>query len=131
MTIPSSFTIQRSRWFRGRHRPGGINLYESSLLLLPDRSCGCCMGQVLLQCGKTPNDIVDKAVITDVDMALYSDIPYDLKNYSETMMNPTPLGAFANAAYPVNDDDALTDEQRENKLSELAKRHGFVLTFVD
>jgi hypothetical protein len=111
---PLICTVNRKTWARGNKVP------DDNQSLLNQNGTRCCLGFLAKKC-----DVPDTS-IEEVGM------PYDLDS-DEYMMFPHVEDAhysiwnkFAN----INDDKVLSEEEREEKLRQLAKENGFRFRFV-
>lgn len=115
MSEPKKFTIERSTWRAGKY--GDYQVGAGRTELLNDQGYMCCLGQVLLQSGLAEHQIKNK------------ETPYGtrIENFLCTGINNTRL---AIDAMEINDDKNLTTPQREQRLIELFKQHGYTLEFI-
>lgn len=113
LTKPKTFVVKRSTWFRGKG-------HVVSALLRSDNKM-CCVGFLCIAAGATSSQILNKKCIS-------RHIGLDMEYFTESS------GASSNIAlkiYEINDNMDLTDEQREEKLTELFKSIGIEIKFED
>jgi len=126
--------IDRKRWARGKPADGrGVNY-----LLSHDGSL-CCLGFCMAQMGVPaeallaegcPNEVVSNHPgqfyrVRDVLVHKHDrdDAQYAGQEFTDSLT--------ADSAIDANDDDSVTDEVREQEVSDIFKRHGIAVTFVD
>lgn len=126
------FTLDRSRWYRGKG-PGG-----SALLRASDGKM-CCLGLYLESCGVPHGELTWKVypsgskdrlpaegqwLATDDDTRR----TYSVPSYDKDSTLPTFASNFI--AY-TNDDRSIDDEEREKILTKAFAENGVEVTFVD
>ena len=99
------FKIDRKVWLRGE---GG----SRSRLLRPSDGMMCCLGQVALQCGYRPEDILNKQTPGAAGISL-------------------PITESEVAAMAENDLVHTSDYEKEQRLSAIFEYHGHTITFHD
>lgn len=113
--MPEKLTIQRHKWFRGRGS-------EHSRLLRHDGRM-CCLGFYSLQCGLQPEHI------------LGCGLPSNAKTFDDPLPLPQPMQWLDRCELRIagiNDDEDITEEEREQELTESFKKYGNVeVEFVD
>ena len=124
-----NYVIYRGSWRRGGDTQeltrdlGDTSLYQSRTQMM------CCLGQCAFEAGVEleeleeigePNDVTDDAYPALIAAGLLNDDD----DYGRQ-------SAFSKKAIPINDNEQITDQQREEKLIELGARHGHTITFVD
>jgi hypothetical protein len=113
-----TFTVKRSEWFRGR---GRIDSY-----LLKADGMKCCVGFVCLQLGLADTEIIGERTIHQV---LWNWEKETTKKFAIAGMDNSP--SWLGQAYATNDDDTISDVQREERLKALFKQGGHQIEFVD
>jgi hypothetical protein len=100
-------------------------LYSESVKMM------CCLGFVSNQCGVPKKAMAGVASPTNIgshEEKLFDILIEDPKGeYDYTILDETNL---AMAAMSINDDDSLTNKERESRLKDLFKKHGFTLKFT-
>lgn len=110
-----TYTITRSTWLRGE----GANL---SKLLRPTDGKQCCLGQVALQCGNTPKQILDIRTLFRAITEKSATFPEWLTINDHSA---------AQIAYDINDDQHTSDSEKEDALTRLFAANGQELMFID
>ncbi len=105
-----TFTVSRKRWHRGQGTSG------SALRLEYGKQC--CLGFLGQSCGIRAKDMLGISMPYHLEEELHNKFPqlgniYYWANFSQ-----------------INDDDEITDKEREQKLKDLAKANGFRFRFV-
>lgn len=116
------FTIDRTKWYRGHG--------SSESRLLRNDGMMCCLGQVSLQCGYTPEDILDIASPGGV----FKEHNYEANPAFSWLTDSTNEfldSKLAGQAMLVNDEECLDDETREASLVSIFAEAGHTLTFHD
>lgn len=108
-------TIDRTRWIRGE---GSYNSY----LLRPQDGKMCCIGFLAKAHGIPDRDILDKHALIDVQ-----NHDRKLARYDDTEEHEE----YLDSAYQANDDSALTDVERELKITGLLAEMGVEATFIN
>ena len=132
------FVVDRATWGHGGSRGVYSKAWQKEgypheavsidpMLLEPATKTLCCLGFVANQCG------VPKKALLNVGM------PEDIGSHEEklegvlisTLETEFPRNnTLAVEAQTINDDDRITNKQREEKLKEVFKKHGFTLRFA-
>ncbi len=116
------FTVTRDEWFRGEGPDG-------SRLLLPDGR-KCCLGFLGLECGLDERDILGKETFSMIDTHVDQTVlpgtlierrPPGLIGYNETRL--------CDDIIEVNDDEEMSDDERESTLTRLFAEAGVEVTF--
>jgi hypothetical protein len=106
--------VSRRRWLRGGE---GVLLNSSGKM--------CCLGFGARQCGVKAKDIRGRTMPAIIPVAARTqalcDSPLLAGDYNS---------ALANAASTINDDDAISDKERETKLRDLFAGFGHQIVFV-
>jgi hypothetical protein len=105
------FTIDRATWLRGQ--------YVSRLLRSSDGKM-CCIGQVCIQSGIKPDAIRDLGVVINLD-----------GESREKYQAAVGLAFRADAAYCINDDRKLSEEEREEKLTAHFAKFDHEIQFIN
>lgn len=116
---PMKFTVKRSEWLRGEGN-------ENSYLLRNEDNKMCCLGFYSLQCEIKKESISG----TKCPRGLHNDLgALEFDKYPEWMkdLHSQDLGFIM----IINDQIDLTDSEREPQLTEIFKRNGDEITFVD
>ncbi len=111
------FVVDRKMWFRGKGR-------DESKLLRAD-GMRCCIGFVGQQCG-----VPDSSMLQHSDIQTMCNLGKDVTRFPAWMSNKE-INFEIGLAYECNDDNEISNEVRENQLSELFAKHGDTITFVD
>ena len=111
-------TVKRSQWLRGEG-PKGSKLLRSS-----DNKM-CCMGFASIVAGISKEFIEDHGTVGDVCLPEFKDIPESLWLFQREEHTTRY------AIYGTNDNERLTDEEREAKLKALGEQVGIKFDFED
>ena len=109
-----TITIVRSRWLRN-------NGMSAQSVLLDEQGRKCCLGFAICQISKLPKErLLDKMCPRDVFA-------------KESFLTDEDLwdNELATDAMAINDYYGITEAEREKKLTNLFRKHGFKLRFVD
>lgn len=124
------FTIDRSKWICGdvEGRPKYGQGVDSELLT--EEGSYCCLGMIAEQCRIPQKDL---RTIPDPE-SIFSDNNKHVKKIS-FLVEKNWYGFYrnselANRAITINDDEDLTQKERERKLKKLFKAHNIELEFV-
>lgn len=124
MTI-STYVIDRASWRCGGDGPHARG--HGITRLRNHEGFKCCLGQVCEQCGilasamlaiATPGDL--RAVLSPVDAEMIAHVATDKNDDSD----------FAIAAMNLNDNEDLSDRERERQLRDHFTEHGHRIKFV-
>jgi hypothetical protein len=121
---PMKFIIDRTKWLRGE----GDDL---SFLIRVDDYKMCCLGQVGIQCGIPEDVLTDEHNPSSILLEKRIQWPEPLRPVMNPKYHFTMESELSGAMMRVNDDEALSDYEREAKLIELAAPHGIELEFVN
>lgn len=121
------FIVKRSRWVCGRGYTAskGVPGYGAGIgdaCLLNDDGFMCCLGHCALQLGAKKKDILDVGMPDFVKFPLKV-----LTKKRNTVLFCTKL---SNEAQKINDNSTITNEEREERLKKLFKKHKHTITFV-
>ena len=127
----TEFTVKRSEWFTGLHKSGldsalavyGLDKDEDRYKLLGR----CCLGFAALACGYTDEDIRG----TSYPRTLPAPRKQGMEVFERMSGDEWFNSDLAWKAATINDDERITNEEREQKLIALFKAHGIEVTFVD
>lgn len=121
MKTITELVITRSKW----STPDTFETKNiSSLLCLNGKMC--CLGFACLELGLKEEDILLKSMpVTVINEP--SQFTFPMTNYSNKFVNT----AFADTAADINDDEDITNEQREERLTKLFAKNNITLSFVD
>jgi hypothetical protein len=125
----ADLTIKRSEWRRGGWTPKESHL--GSVRLLNREGLKCCLGFDALAAG-VPRELIQDRVDPESLVGICT-----VGNYIETRTTLFNSGERKNSAdvvdaIVINDDNTLTDAQRETKLIPVLKRLGWDnVIFVD
>lgn len=108
--LPKSFTVDRATWLRG-----------SVGSLLEDDGRRCCVGFLAKEMGYSDDEMRSMPVLGDVTRTELG-LPPELRTCNWSSGDGDIYGA--------NDDDALSDTDREAKLTELFAGIGVEVKFV-
>ncbi|SRR6266404_7023628 len=111
------FVVDRKTWFRGKGS-------DESRLLRAD-GMRCCIGFVGQQCG-----VPDSSMLQHSDIQAMRNAGKDVTRFPYWMSNKE-INFEIGKAYEFNDDEEISNEERENRLSDLFAKHGDTITFVD
>jgi hypothetical protein len=129
-------TINRKKWYRGWGS-------ENSCLLNPQSGKMCCLGFYALQSGLSKKDIKNMPTPGAVRKLLRGDEVY--LNDGNTISQPAkPIQwntklmqrnrdlhtRTGDNLIDVNDNDSISDEEREKKITSLFKRIGVAVKFI-
>ena len=116
----TEFEISRKEWLRGE---GSDNSY---LYRLADEK-KCCLGIGALACGYKLDEIMEERTPYDLDAEL------GLRGFFTRLMNYEDRGptTFCSRLMAVNDDPAITDQVREEQLTEMFACIGVKVTFTE
>jgi hypothetical protein len=120
MNRPTKFTVDRAKWLRGG---GGV--------LLDNKGCMCCLGFVSEQCGVPRDALMLHA--TPCRTSAKFDLQGFLTELRERSWADEPFWGntrLAGDAMEVNDNENLTDSERERELVAIFGGHGYELEFV-
>lgn len=124
----TKFTVTRHNWLRGE---GG----DDSRLLRPEDGKMCCLGHISLQCGITQDEIMNvlaPAGIIDEAWGLFPEPLRPMKRpYRGINKTWNDNSGLAHVMMGLNDDETITDEDREHRLKQIAASRGIKLEFVD
>jgi hypothetical protein len=105
------FTIDRTKWLRGEYL---------SLLLRPGDGMMCCIGQVCEQIGIDRRHLRNCGVVFNLP-------PGDMDNFRDSMGDEFR----ADAAYSINDDSHIPDDEREKMLAEHFGKFNHEIEFIN
>lgn len=114
---PTEFTIIRSKWFRG------LGSFGSSLLRVDGTMC--CLGQVARQCGVKNEEMRGTGSPEGLDNSVRPLLPAFL------LAGDGRNSDVCRRMMEINDSLDLGDDEREQKLTEIAAANGITLHFVD
>lgn len=119
--------IKRSKWLRGDNKPP-----VRSILCDPFTEHKCCLGFALNQIYKIPTKLM-MGMACPMDVCKTENSFVRKAKNSNLLLSPTGYvdTELSCQAMEINDDHIITDEEREQKLTTLFKKHGFKLIFVD
>jgi hypothetical protein len=122
------FIIYRDSWRRGGDTSELVTIYGQTELL-NHRGMMCCLGQCAIQLGLKPEDIEGVGEPDEVsDKELLDGVISYLDKYSECWINTN----LTRAAMSANDNEAIDDATREDRLVALFREEGeHTLRFVD
>ncbi len=116
------FEVKRSEWYRGW-------VSESALLVVPDKRAEdepdkkrCCLGFFANACGISDEQILDRQEPAGVPKVVSDFANQDWNNLDSTLSGDM---------MSVNDDENLSDKDREERLIVLFGRAGHEIVFVD
>jgi hypothetical protein len=117
----TQFTIYRSHW----KRPG---LQDKTKTFLANNTTGlkCCVGFYMLACGVYPKHIKNRRS-PEVMYFRYPDITGLLSKTEHGYQNSD----MVNELMFVNDDEEITDAEREIQIQKLFKQQGITVIFKD
>jgi len=117
------FTVQRSRWFRG-NRIGKLKDLGTGHM--------CCLGFVCQKLGVSDEDMIGKRMPTDLySIAKAKVVGVLLKTQPEGAFYSHLVTSWVNEAAAINDNDVISEEDREEKLINLFGKNGHKLTIID
>lgn len=116
------FVVDRSKWRCGGSRVT-TKVGEGATRLLNLEGFMCCLGQCAIQLGKTPYDILNKAMPHQIGKITV----LSKRHQNEDFPIDTQL---SKRAAEINDDVTITLSEREKKLTRLFKRNHHDLVFV-
>lgn len=115
-TKPVEVVIDRRKWLRGR--PG------EGLLLDPIDNKMCCLGFAMIQVGRCRRDKIR-------GIGMPSDCTKFVKGLNIQADDYMDDTKFSERASIINDKAGISDEVRERRLIALAKKNGFIFTFIN
>lgn len=107
--------IDRKRWYRGKGDDLGM------LRLRNGKQC--CLGFAARVLGCRAKEILNKFMPEYLDR--------ELTGLSKSVDGYIDNTEFSNSAAKANDDETITDKQRERQLKTLARKAGFDFQFVN
>lgn len=117
-------TIPKSKWLRGKSP-------DNMVVLLNEAGAGCILGHILLASGFPKDDLLGKYAISRLPDHLvqrYCPEPlFSVLSFSEK----TTGSVHSCRLVDVNDDDAIEDDEREDKLTLFCEPLGIALRFVE
>lgn len=115
------FTVKRSKWAR----KDSDNLLMGRSELLNSRGNMCCLGFVCNQLG------IDEAHLERIPTPrrLLSELRKKIKDYP--FLDEGFNSALSKDAMKINDNPGLPSPEKEKQLTELFKKNGLTLNFVD
>ena len=116
--------IDRSKWLRGE---GGVN---SKLLRYSDGKM-CCLGFLALECGFEDDEIRNRSNPSELNCSPgQAGFGWLVK---EIYVGPRgwDTSRAGEEAIDINDNEKLTQDQRERMLADLFEDNGIELSFVD
>lgn len=111
------FTIDRTKWYRGKTA-------TASALLRPQDGMMCCLGQMALQCGYTPEQIES---ITEPNA--FPTVEKDL--FPSYILNDGHQTQTCVRMMDINDRRDISDSEREERLKNEVAQFGDELEFVN
>jgi hypothetical protein len=112
--------IDRSRWRTGGLYNGKNQTGFGGTFLLNSEGFMCCLGFRCHQMGIPKKDLLDKQ--TPLSIATDWDIPDLIDSYGKN-------SAFTAKAVKINDDNSLTSEEREKRITEHFATIGVTVEF--
>ena len=120
------FVVKRSKWYRGEG--------DAESRLQTSKNKMCCLGFYAKECGLKKKDILD--------IGSPGEVPYDIKNLWDTFLLESKThfytdepsisdSSIANDMMEINDNEFITEKERELRLKELFKTQGIKLKFID
>jgi len=123
------FIIERPRWVCGVNL-GGIDEERCEKLgisqLLNKKSRMCCLGQMCIQSGLSESDISDLTEPNELTSELSKKVKWMVSHNYGIRVN----SSVACDMIEVNDNNGITESEREIKLKELALSAGHELEFI-
>jgi hypothetical protein len=117
------FTVRRSQWFRG-------NGHEFSRLKRHDGGKMCCLGFYALACGIPEQAITEIAFPSVIEYGWDTDARIRMSWLWEARSDSTGLEMELTIGQ-VNDEESLSDKEREADLTKLFAFNDITVTFVD
>jgi len=130
------FTVDRSKWRSGGDGKNKIGIGATALL--NPSGFMCCLGQTCNQLGVKKVDLVKLGEPSEIDSDKYKKFPdifVDIEeDYSYDDEYPIEL-SFSNSklsedAMEINDDEDISQKEREKRLRNLFKEHGHKIKFI-
>lgn len=109
----AKFTVDRRTWYRGKG--------EKFSALLREDGTRCCIGFVGAQCGISDQELMGHPGVTGVRLPLREHFPKWMQEEGGDVIN----------AYGDNDDEALTDAEREERLKVRFAKYGDEIEFIN
>lgn len=122
------FTVDRSKWRFGDTADLGDGRGET--LLLNSKGYMCCLGFCMKQLGYADDDLISYGSPFEVTDA---STPFTRRFEEEGKIVDTGLSVdtvLSEEAMRINDDEDISNEERESELSNLFSKHGHEIEFV-
>ena len=124
--VAREFILKREEWWRG-------NPNDSGLLLSPEVSrradfWKCCIGHYSLACGFTLNELRGNHYLENVVDEAYNEGRMSDELFEEFKLVTSMLWGLQ--VYQTNDDESLTEEKREELITNKLKKIGITVNIV-
>lgn len=122
------FVVNRSKWRAGGWKENAIG--EGPTSLRNSEGFMCCLGHCALQLGAKPKEIIECAMPNEIadKNGEYKILPIITTKVSG--QEYAEYSSLSEQAAEINDDDTLTQVQRERKLKSLFSKFKHELEFV-
>lgn len=122
VTLSNTLIIDRRLWARG-----GRNSRHSKLLVGGKL---CCLGFHALACGLRKDEIEDMGTPRSAIVQHKLDIPEGMRFLFGDSIDHPPHSAAARTLMEINDDEQITDDEREKQLTTVFTQYGWAVTFI-
>lgn len=117
------FEVKRPEWYRGREMESALFVQESSRVKDEFDRKRCCLGFFANACGLSDDQICNCQSTVD--------IPKDIvRNFASSEWSDLKK-MLINEMIRVNDDEYMSDKDREENLTALFKKAGHEIVFVN
>ena len=117
------FEVKRSEWYRGWPLDSALFVEEANRIKDEPDKKRCCLGFFANACGLYDDQICDRQLPRDVPENVSTNFASQDWNNLKSMLIADMIN--------VNDDESLSDEDREEELIVLFSRVGHEIVFVD
>jgi len=131
------FTISKSTWRRGGEKQHHIQY--GKVALLNEKGFMCCLGFICEQSGVDKKDLLNCAEPNEIPLDCGEQVKFlvcsneeEDEDYEGNIVSTPYLTdtQLTEEAIAINDNPALSDEERIEQLTELFESEGIVLEFV-
>ncbi len=121
--LNKTITIYRDQWRRAGFGTQATQLYNDKE---STRYNKCCLGQYLEQCGVPLDDLARRETPDQVQYDVQSP---EIGLLVDFLYEDSTL--LADRAININDDDSITNDERERRLISLFEPNGITLVFIN
>lgn len=120
-----NLVIDKSIWLRGEGN-------EKSFLLRSADNKMCCVGIYMKSCGFTTKELKDNGAVEDVEGYITYDTKGDPeKRFKQAKCNWLQNRSTVSDLYETNDNEEISEAEREEQIIEGFAKNGVKVTFVD